>query len=114
MPAAIRSLLRGDGLAHVVAEHGEADDQVLAWVTDAATCKSVHAVAGVRPDATFRVPVWILRSINEVSQFREEAQPPAITQELKAQRRLLTLEDQLGPFLEEAFGRQVMRVELCT
>ena len=101
----------GHGLTEVMAQYGEADDQVFARIADLLLRKGVHAVQGMRPDAAFRMPDRVLRDIDDGGQLGEILQPSALAQELQSQRRFAALQDQLRPLLIQALGRQVVRMQ---
>ena len=52
----------GGGFTEVVAQHRQTDDEILVRIPGSRAGESVHAVQGMRPDVTFRVPFRVLRT----------------------------------------------------
>ena len=71
--------------AEIVTEDAEADDQIVIMVAGAFPGEPVQAVECVDPDIAFRVPDGILLAALERREFRVEAEPAAVAQELQTQ-----------------------------
>ena len=103
----VRLLLRRGRLTDIVQQHREADDQVLIARAHALLREGVETKAGVRPGATLRMPLRILRYVDHRVQLRVEARPTAGPQELQAERGAATAEQQLRPLLHQALRGKV-------
>ena len=79
------------GFAEVVAQHREADDQILPGVAGAARGKGVEAVQGVNPHVAFGMPLRVLRAADERGEFREKFDPAAGAQKFQPERGFSSL-----------------------
>ena len=68
--------------SEIVTEDAEAYDQIVVVMTGAFRGEPVQAVERVDPDIAFRVPDGILLAALERREFRVEAKPAAVAQEL--------------------------------
>ena len=71
--------------AEIVTEDGKADDHIVVVLTVAFPGEPVQAMERVDPDITLRVPDRILLAALECREFRVEAEPTAVAQELQTQ-----------------------------
>src|SRR5829696_7576327 len=92
-------------LAQIVAEDCKPDDQIVLSLAGAFLGEPVQAVQGMNPDVAFRMPERILLAALENGEFWMKPEPAAVAQELKAQRGLHALDQQLLPFLPDALAR---------
>src|SRR6267143_2430220 len=66
----------------IVTKDAEACDQIVVVIARAFRGEPVQAVERVNPDIAFRVPDWILLAALQRREFRIEAEPAAVAQEL--------------------------------
>ena len=69
-PAALGTPGRRRRLAEIVRQHTEPDDEVILVIPGARTREGVHAMQGVIPHVSFRVPYTVLRALDQRIELR--------------------------------------------
>ena len=102
-------VVRGRGrLAEVMAEDGEADDEVVVPFARAVAREGVERATRVVPHIPFGMPLRILPAPDEALQFGIVLHPSRLAQERETAADLHAFHEQFRPLLEETFGRQVL------
>jgi len=102
----------GAGFTEVVAEHGEADDEILPFLADAVGGVGIETVSGMGPDIAFGVPLRVLSATHERFQFGEILEPAGCLKEVQTGGNGSALKDEFFPFFPKALTGQLSWAEL--